>query len=285
MTDTHLIFPLTDGERTKRDKCERVIIRHKDAFVLVSKALYIVARNKLYRDEFTTFKEYCIQKFGFSDSRARQLISVVDKLTRAQSVLPEVTFETERAGREINGLSNDQLKKVIPQAVENQGGMVLSASAIRAAKQKQELEDALEMIHPIVRTHVETWSVKVPTVIRELNRIAKDAVRSFDELVTCGGYLQYGDGTAVHLSKAKAQDLRDWMDERYQEHKRLAILESVAKRQVEIVPTNIYRFDPQKTMEVLKRELTEGDYRALLMLMEIDIHMDNVVSVEIVKAA
>lgn len=67
--------PLTGSEQRDLTKHEKVIERGVKTFVEVGKALLAVRSDerKLYR-EFGTFEDYCQERWGFSKSRAYQLI-------------------------------------------------------------------------------------------------------------------------------------------------------------------------------------------------------------------
>ncbi|MEU4823116.1 hypothetical protein AB0H37_14695 [Actinomadura sp. NPDC023710] len=48
---------------------------------MVGNALLRIRDGRLYRADFGTFEEYCRERWGFSDSRARQLIGAAQTVT------------------------------------------------------------------------------------------------------------------------------------------------------------------------------------------------------------
>lgn len=78
--------------------CEQIIERGLATFVDVGQALLRIRDDKLYRGTFGTFEEYCSQRWGFTDRRARQLIS-------AAEIGTIVPVRNEAQARALTGLS------------------------------------------------------------------------------------------------------------------------------------------------------------------------------------
>ncbi len=60
---------------------EEVIERGLHTFVEVGEALREIRDRRLYRQTHSTFKAYCDERWGFSDSRGRQLIAAAKTVT------------------------------------------------------------------------------------------------------------------------------------------------------------------------------------------------------------
>jgi hypothetical protein len=62
--------PLTATERERLDQCEAVIARGLRQFVEVGNALGLICEQRLYRQEFQTFEDYCRERWDMSPSYA-----------------------------------------------------------------------------------------------------------------------------------------------------------------------------------------------------------------------
>ncbi len=107
---------LTVIERNNLVELESVIQKNLTAFYEVGFALMQIRDNRLYREIYGTFEEYCKEKWGFTKSRANQLISaseVADNLTT--TVAKEIP---ERHLRPLTSLPPEEQREVYQKAVE-----------------------------------------------------------------------------------------------------------------------------------------------------------------------
>ena len=72
---------LAPTELTRLAELEGVVDRGLHTFVEVGHALLEIREKKLYRQSHATFVAYCRERFGFSDSRGRQLIAAAKTVT------------------------------------------------------------------------------------------------------------------------------------------------------------------------------------------------------------
>jgi hypothetical protein len=78
--------PLTSTEREELDRCEAVIARGLRNFVEVGNALALICEQRLYRQEFPTFEDYCRERWDVSVAyayRKMQAARVVTGCARA----------------------------------------------------------------------------------------------------------------------------------------------------------------------------------------------------------
>lgn len=104
MTEVVPVDTLAPAERSRLDELETVIERGLGTFVEVGQALMEVREARLYRAEHVTFKAYCEQRWGFSDSRGRQLIAAaktVTDVTVAGLPAPKTEGEARRLARQL----------------------------------------------------------------------------------------------------------------------------------------------------------------------------------------
>ena len=65
---------LTKPEVTTLGECENVIEAGQRTFIDVGQALLKIRDSRLYRAEHDTFENYCVSRWGWSKSRANQLV-------------------------------------------------------------------------------------------------------------------------------------------------------------------------------------------------------------------
>lgn len=130
MEGYELTASLTPQEKLRKNQLEAKIKIHLRSFNEAGEALCEMRDNRLYRDEFPTFEQYCDVKWGFSDRRARQLIfasKVVGQL-ESGTMVPIVT---ERAIREFAAVKPDEYQPTWEQVVEASKGGKISATLVR----------------------------------------------------------------------------------------------------------------------------------------------------------
>lgn len=116
MTDvTKKPEPLTEAESLALTDCESIIEEGLQTFVVVGAALASIRERRLYRTTHETFEAYCQERWGWSSSRARQLIGaheVVESVTRGNTEPPE----TEKHARELIRVPAEQRATVLEEA-------------------------------------------------------------------------------------------------------------------------------------------------------------------------
>jgi hypothetical protein len=94
---TNALAPM---EKARLVELEQVVERGLQTFFEVGTALLEIREQRLYRQTHKTFEAYCRQRFGFSDSRGRQLIAAARTVT-AVTELGLPAPKTEREAREL----------------------------------------------------------------------------------------------------------------------------------------------------------------------------------------
>lgn len=91
---------LVASEKARLADLEQVVERGLQTFHEVGSALLEIREQRLYRHTHSTFETYCNERFGFSDSRGRQLIAAAKTVTAVtERGLPAP--KTEREAREL----------------------------------------------------------------------------------------------------------------------------------------------------------------------------------------
>lgn len=88
--------------------------------------------NRLYKEDYDTFEEYCREKWGFNSSRARQLISGIEVADNLKSVT-EVTLLKEFQIRPLIKLPPEQQREVYQEAVKTAPGGKVTAKHVEKA--------------------------------------------------------------------------------------------------------------------------------------------------------
>ena len=108
---------------------EAIIARGLKSFLEVSDALMVIRTDRLYLLTHTSFSAYCIERWGFSDSRAYQLTKAAEVVsTIVGTGLPAPA--TESQARELARVPERQRPDVWRETLERTGGQP-TAAAIR----------------------------------------------------------------------------------------------------------------------------------------------------------
>lgn len=96
---------------------EKIIEKGKLSFIEVGTALLIIREEKLYKDTFRTFEEYCQERWGFQRNYANRLIAsakVVENLVPIGTKKPT----SESQVRPLTHLKPEQQKQAWEKAIE-----------------------------------------------------------------------------------------------------------------------------------------------------------------------
>jgi hypothetical protein len=187
---------------------EEIIERGQQTFIDVGRALAEIRDSRLYRQDFSTFEDYCKERWGWSASRARYLIgsvAAVEEMESVTNVTPEETEEklppvqNEAQARELAKIKDPVKRaevwgkanviatelgtavtaKLVQEAVEeeeSQGRPILALStngADSGSTGKLKFNTWLESIMKIARSL--SGSVQWLTVIETKHSIGQDA--------------------------------------------------------------------------------------------------------------
>jgi len=132
---------LTLTERNDLQYLEQIVEKGLSSFIEVGEALWKIREEKLYRAEFKTFENYCKVRWGFSESRARQLCIASDV---AKSV-KNLTVCTESHAAELAKVPTEKREEVLKLA-EDENGKITAKSIKKAWEfiQNGEVEDEPE---------------------------------------------------------------------------------------------------------------------------------------------
>ena len=110
--------------------CEEVIEDGWATYVQVGLAFATIRDRRLYRNEFTTFEEYCRNRWDYGRRYVNQLISAAQVFTRLGANGSQKP-EHERQVRPLIGLTPEQAQQVWEKAVQRAGGKTVTGRLLK----------------------------------------------------------------------------------------------------------------------------------------------------------
>ena len=110
---------LTTTEKGELQRHEQVIERGLKTFVDVGSALMAIRDSRLYREKYSTFEDYCRERWGFTRQSANRYIGAAEAVRNIEmepigSILPQ----TESQARPLTSLPPEQQREAWQAAVE-----------------------------------------------------------------------------------------------------------------------------------------------------------------------
>lgn len=125
---------LSPDERASLDAHEAVVREGLGTFYAVGEALAAIRDQRLYREQYRAFEDYCRQRWGMSRMHASRLIaasdvvaSVTDRLQN--TISPPANIEQTRP---LARLTPDERREVWPRVIESAPGGRVTASHVAA---------------------------------------------------------------------------------------------------------------------------------------------------------
>jgi hypothetical protein len=186
---------LTSDEIVSLAHHESIIEGAKIAFELMGRALCTIRDNRLYRQQYGTFEEYCQKRWGFSSSFAHKQINSSEV---AEDLRTIVHISNEGTAREFVSVPPEDRPAVAQKAkaiAESKGRDKINSRDVKEAKQEAkpasephkveviEPEPEAEPIEilppapPEIKSDLETWLANMP-LMKQLSGIQK---RKFEE--------------------------------------------------------------------------------------------------------
>lgn len=119
--------PLSSVERDRLLTEEEVIHHGWHTFINVGKALAAIRDQRLYREGYATFADYCQDRWNLGRSRAYQMIE-------AAGVSTNVDIANEAQARALSGLDPDEQRATYERAQQAAGEKPPTAAQIKAAR-------------------------------------------------------------------------------------------------------------------------------------------------------
>jgi hypothetical protein len=135
---------LSREENLTLKECEFKIQKGIEAFEEMGKALALIQDRKLYREKYSRFEDYLLERWGLQKRAAYRLIDSfqTNKLLREKNF--EVLPEKESVARELAGLDDETKVKVWERVSD---GVKVTAKAVRTVR--DEITGAAEDLAPV----------------------------------------------------------------------------------------------------------------------------------------
>lgn len=132
----------TEEQRTLAD-CEAAIDRNQDAFRETALALCTIRNQRLYREKFKTFEEYCQTRHGFGRKYGYRLAAAGQALSE-MGPIGDTALKNESAARELLKAPKEKRREVLERAVAESGDHPVTAAKISATVKAVSDEDTEE---------------------------------------------------------------------------------------------------------------------------------------------
>lgn len=239
---TSMANRLTATEEQELHGHEEVIENGLNVWYQVGEALLNIRDKRLYRSQYSTFEEYCRERWGMRRDYANKLISaseVMSNLNTNVSILPA----NEAQVRPLTSLEADDQRILWPQIAEEADGHPTGKQAQEAVKafksspeyvqglvrggdigikQIEPLNEALKGLHPDVLAVIERWHVIDTGTIPLLAHLHSKGRATFEEVAT-GGYIQITDDNDRVPVTAPSAMLYDAVARKSKIHKQIAV--------------------------------------------------------------
>ena len=127
---------LTDGERADLERHEMTVTTGLDDFVATGAALLDISDRRLYREQYSTFREYCETKWQMSARRCYQLCQHAEVLKSLPQNVNHGSQINERQSRELAKVEPAKRAEVLKRAASSAPNGKPTARAIRAVVQR-----------------------------------------------------------------------------------------------------------------------------------------------------
>jgi hypothetical protein len=100
---------LTNTEQTALSNLKSVIEKGLNTFVDVGEALLTIRDERLYRQEYRTFEEYCNRRWNFNDRRATQLIQASQAIKNLSTIVDKLPINEAQTRPLVTLTSQEQV--------------------------------------------------------------------------------------------------------------------------------------------------------------------------------
>lgn len=113
---------ISQKETTRFSECEQIIRNGLNTFIDVGNALTEIRDDKLYRLDYRTFEEYCVDAWGMKRNFANKLIVSSSVVKNLESIgMGTIVPKTESVARELASLEPEQQQEVWKEVTEKHG--------------------------------------------------------------------------------------------------------------------------------------------------------------------
>jgi hypothetical protein len=131
--------PLSKAERKQLNKYEKIIAKGRDTMLKACKALKGIRDQRLYREKFDTFEDYCLKTWNLARSSAYQRLTWAQAHEVLSATADKAIEINERQARALGGLSDEDMVRVWKQAVKASNAQNPTTKDIKAARKELNL--------------------------------------------------------------------------------------------------------------------------------------------------
>lgn len=162
---------LTTVERSRLRTLEKVIDQGLETYVRVGMALAEVKADKLYRDDYGTWSDYCKNRWGFTQQHAGRLITASETAQRILKSEPRGSLleapPTENHARALSKAPPEEQAEIWEEVIFDDPNP--TAAKVRDAVEKRQTKPILEAkVEPAGDPVVERAKGAVPELVRKL---------------------------------------------------------------------------------------------------------------------
>src|SRR5262249_14836463 len=133
--------PLSSAQRARLHELERVVEKGLDSFLACGKALMEVRDQKLFRENYDTFEQYCRERWGLSRSRGQEIIrstvvaqNLLDAPGATNGEAPLPPDGSEATLRPLARFQNPELQRTTWQLVNSLGTKPTPSTVARVVR-------------------------------------------------------------------------------------------------------------------------------------------------------
>ena len=259
---------LSMDERSALAKYESTIADGLDTFFAVGAAFKAIKADRLYREKYASWDDYCADRWGFSGRKANYWIAgarAAEQIAQTGTTVPASEWQVRPVANDpdVADIWADAVTQYGDQPTQKQvqetkikrqvygAGLApviqKMETGVISPKQALVLSDTLAGCEPKVRGDMLLRGVTDPAVVRKMNDLGKRGSETYREIVTTG-YIQFtGEDDAVPLPQATPTDLSRLLSEKAQQHR--------DERFGNLQPVTITLFagDPGRTIKDLEK--------------------------------
>jgi len=200
--------PLTPEEEQDLDRCETIIKKNKTSFNETCAAMDEIWTKQLFRRDYSSFKEYCQEKWGFSRTYGYRLVSahrMIEKVSTMVNTPNLITSGTQAA--ELAKVPEQQVAAVVKQAKKKAGTNNMTSRHIKEAAAEQ-LGKATEQAKA-VPTQLDTPAVQnTITLTQEFCQVGlpdfKGILEMLDNIASMAAELDDQPTLKVEIAKVRS---------------------------------------------------------------------------------
>ena len=184
---------LSEFERIEYQACQAVLMMNSRSFVDVGQALASIRDQRLYREEFNTFEEYCRGRWEYSRRHADRLIFAAQVVTHLSPNWSHSMPAYESQLRPLFSLTAEQTNLAWGRAIELAHGRKVSARFVKAAVKELQFATPALPVSKIARQKKAEHRRLIDSTIGELLMLASQ--KASHDLITekieaLHGYIQ-----------------------------------------------------------------------------------------------